>query len=160
MFLCRSVNFCVYLFMQKIKFKIVTPEKTLFEQEIEQITLPVSDGQVTILPGHRSYIASLKPGEIMFKADDKETAMATSGGFIEFNNNELVVLADTAEAAGEIDLQRAEEAVKRAQALKDEKVSLSEQEYARVAAAIERESARIRVAKKHHSRQRTIDNIQ
>ena len=136
----------------RIKFKIVTPEKTLFEQEIDQVTLPVSDGQVTILPGHRSYIASLKPGEIMFKADNQETAMATSGGFIEFNNNELVVLADTAEVASEIDLQRAEQAIQRAQALKDEKVSLSEQEYARVAAAIERESARIRVAKKHHNK--------
>ena len=136
----------------RIKFKIVTPEKTLFEQEIDQVTLPVSDGQVRILPGHRSYIASLKPGEIMFKADNQETAMATSGGFIEFNNNELVVLADTAEVASEIDLQRAEQAIQRAQALKDEKVSLSEQEYARVAAAIERESARIRVAKKHHNK--------
>ncbi len=136
----------------RIKFKIVTPETTLFEKEIDQVTLPVSDGQVTILPGHRSYIASLKPGEIMFKADDKEIAMATSGGFIEFNNNELVVLADTAEVASEIDLQRAEEAVKRAQDLKNEKVSLSEQEYARVAAAIEREAVRIRVAKKHHNK--------
>ena len=144
----------------RIKFKIVTPEKTLFEQEIDQVTLPVSDGQVTILPGHRSYIASLKPGEIMFKSAGKETAMATSGGFIEFNSNELVVLADTAEVAGEIDLVRAEEAVKRAEELKHEKVSLGEQEYARVAAAIEKEMARIRVARKHHSRQRTIDNIQ
>jgi F-type H+-transporting ATPase subunit epsilon len=136
----------------RIKFKIVTPEKILFEQEIDQITLPVSDGQVTILPGHRSYIASLKPGEIMFKVSEQETMMATSGGFIEFSNNELVVLADTAEAAGEIDLKRAEEAVKRAQDLKQEKVTMNEMEYARVAAAIEREAARIRVAKKHHSK--------
>jgi len=146
--------------MQKIKFKIVTPEKTLFEQEIDQVTLPVSDGQVTILPGHRSYIASLKSGEIMFKSAGKETAMATSGGFIEFNNNALVVLADTAEVAEGIDLQRAEQAVKRAQDLKNEKISMGEQEYARVAAAIEKEMARVRVAKKHHSKQRTIDNIQ
>jgi len=136
----------------RIKFKIVTPEKTLFEQEIDQITLPVSDGQVTILPGHRSYIASLKPGEIMFKVAGAETMMATSGGFIEFNGNELVVLADTAESAGEIDLKRAQEAVKRAQDLKKEKVTMNELEYARVAAAIEREAARIRVAKKHHSK--------
>lgn len=138
--------------MSKIKFKIVTPEKTLFEEEIDQITLPVSDGQVTILPGHRSYIASLKPGEIMFKVAGAETMMATSGGFIEFNGNELVVLADTAESAGEIDLKRAQEAVKRAQDLKKEKVTMNELEYARVAAAIEREAARIRVAKKHHNK--------
>lgn len=139
--------------MQKIKFKIVTPEKILFEQEIDQITLPVSDGQVTILPGHRSYIASLKSGEIIFKTQEKEeTVMATSGGFIEFNNNELVVLADTAEVAEEIDLQRAEQARKRAEELKLEKISMNELEYARVAAAIEKETARIRVARKHHGK--------
>ncbi len=136
----------------RIKFKIVTPEKNLFEQEIDQVTLPVSDGQVTILPGHRSYIASLKPGEIMIKVGGVETLLATSGGFLEFNDNSLVVLADTAEVAGEIDLARAEEAVKRAEQLKHEKVSLGEQEYARVAAAIEKEIARVRVARKHHSR--------
>jgi F-type H+-transporting ATPase subunit epsilon len=136
----------------KIKFKIVTPEKNLFEQEIDQVTLPVSDGQVTILPGHRSYIASLRPGEIMFKVGGVETLLATSGGFLEFNENNLVVLADTAEVAGEIDLARAEQAFKRAEQLKHEKVSMGEQEYARVAAAIEKEMARVRVAKKHHNR--------
>ena len=60
---------------QKIKFKIVTPERTVFDQEVDQATLPVSDGEVTILANHRPYIASLKPGEITLKTkkqdDDK-----------------------------------------------------------------------------------------
>lgn len=142
--------------MLKIKFKIVTPEKTVFESEIDQATLPVTDGEVTILPNHRSYIASLKAGEIMLKTGGKETLMATSGGFVEFSNNTLVVLADTAEAAGEIDIKRAEEAIKRAEELKKEKVAMDDVEYARVAAAIEKESARIKVARKH----RTRHNIQ
>jgi len=135
-----------------IKFKIVTPERTVFEQEVDQITLPVTDGEVTIMPGHRSYIASLKAGEIMLKSGGKEVSLVVSSGFIEFNNNVLVVLADTAEAAAEIDLARAQEARKRAEDLKNEKVSMNEMEYARVAAAIEKETARVRVAKKHHSR--------
>jgi F-type H+-transporting ATPase subunit epsilon len=137
---------------KKIKFKIVTPERTVFEQDVEQITLPVVDGEVTIMPDHRSYIAALKAGEIMFKIDGKETLLVVSSGFIEFNDNVLVVLADTAEAAEEIDLARAEEARKRAEQIKHEKVTMNEMEYARVAAAIEKEMARIRVAKKHHSR--------
>lgn len=137
---------------KKIKFKIVTPERTLFEAEVEQITLPVTDGEVTIMPDHRSYIAALKAGEIMFKIEGKETLLVVSSGFIEFNNNALVVLADTAEAAEEIDVARAEEARRRAEQLKHEKVTMNEMEYARVAAAIEKETARIRVAKKHHSR--------
>ena len=86
------------------------------------------------------------------KAAGKETVLATSGGFIEFNDNKLVVLADTAEHGEEIDVKRAEEARERAEQVKKEKVSMDEMEYAKVAAAIEKETARIRVAKKHHTR--------
>ena len=89
-------------FMPKIHFKIVTPEKTAFEDEVDQVTLPVTDGQVTILPDHIPYIASLKAGEITFKKGKEETVLATSGGFIEFDKNNLVFLADTAERIEEI----------------------------------------------------------
>jgi F-type H+-transporting ATPase subunit epsilon len=137
----------------KIKFKIVTPERTVYESEVDQATLPVADGEVTILPNHRSYIASLKAGEICLKVDGEEILMVTSGGFIEFNNNSLVVLADTAEHAAEIDIKRAEEtARKRAEDLKKQKVTMDEMEYAKVAASIEKENARVRVARKHHTR--------
>jgi len=136
----------------KIKFKIVTPERTVFEDEVDQATLPVADGEVTILPNHRSYIASLKAGEIMLKKNGKEIDLAVSGGFIEFDKNNLVVLADTAEHAEEIDLQRAEEARIRAEELKNEKVVMDEGEFARVAAAVEKEMARIKVARKHRTK--------
>jgi len=137
----------------RIKFKIVTPGRVVCENEIEQATLPVSDGEVTILPNHRSYIASLKPGEIRIKVEGKEILLVTSGGFIEFNKNTLVVLADTAEHASEIDIKRAEEtARRRAEELKKEKVTMNEMEYARVAASIEKELVRVRVAKKHRTR--------
>ncbi|MFA7209523.1 MAG: ATP synthase F1 subunit epsilon [Parcubacteria group bacterium] len=138
-----------------IKFKIVTPEKTVFEAEVFQATLPVTDGEVTILPNHRSYIASLKAGEVCLKADTGDVCMAVSGGFIEFNQNNLVVLADTAERAEDIDLARAEEARMRAEELKKEKIEMDDSEYARVAAAVEKEMARIRVAKKR----RTVTGI-
>lgn len=137
----------------RIKFKIITPERTVFEDDVDQATLPVTDGEVTILPDHRSYIASLKAGEVMLKKDGKEIHLATAGGFLEFDKNNLVVLADRAEKAEEIDLKRAEEAKARAEELKKQKVSMDETEYARVAASIEKEMARIRVAKKHRTRQ-------
>ncbi|KKR21630.1 MAG: ATP synthase epsilon chain [Parcubacteria group bacterium GW2011_GWE2_39_37] len=139
---------------QKIKFKIVTPEKTVYENEVDSATLPVVNGQVTIMPNHRSYIASIKPGEIILRKGQEEIDLAISGGFIEFNNNILVVLADTAEIATEIDVERAEEARKRAEDLKKQKVTMGEIEYARVAAAIEKEMARLRVAKKHHTKRK------
>jgi len=136
----------------KIKFKIVTPEKAVFEQEVDQITLPIMDGEVTILPNHRSYIGALKAGEIMVKTEGKETHLAVSGGFVEFNDNKLAVLADTAERAEEIDVKRAEEAIKRAEELKQQRSTLDDLEYAKVAAAIEKENARLRVARRHHTR--------
>ncbi len=135
-----------------IKFKIVTPEGTVFEDRITQATLPTASGQITILPNHRSYIASLNPGELMLKKNGEEILLSLSGGFVEFHNNELIVLADTAERAEEIDLKRAEEARKKAEELKDKMISMDESSYARVAAAIEKEAARIRVARKHFTR--------
>jgi F-type H+-transporting ATPase subunit epsilon len=136
----------------KINFKIVTPEKTVFESEIDQATLPVADGEVTILPNHRSYIAALKAGEIDLKKEGEEIIMATSGGFIEFNDNNLVVLADTAERAEEIDLKRAEEAKAKAEQAMKEKDNMDNADYARVAAAIEKEMARLRVGRKHYTK--------
>lgn len=137
--------------MQKITFKIITPEKTVYESEIDQATLPVTDGEVTILPNHRSYIASLKAGEIMLKKGAEEINMAVSGGFIEFDKNNLVVLADTAEHAEEIDIKRAEEARKKAEELKTQKIE-DATEYSRISAALEKEMARLKVARKHRTR--------
>lgn len=136
----------------EIKFKIVTPERTVTEEMVDLATIPTADGEITILPNHRSYIASLKTGEIMLRKGKDETYIYVSGGFIEFHNNELVVLADAAERAEEIDLKLAEEAKKRAEEIKQQKITLDDTEYARVAAAIEKETARIKIAKKHFTK--------
>lgn len=140
--------------MTLIQFKIVTPEKTVVEAEIAQVTLPVERGMVTLLPNHIPYIGALEPGEITVWIGEKkeETSLATSGGFVEFHDNQLLILADTAERAEEIDIERAEAARSQAEALKDERLHLDNEEYARTAAAIEKESARVRVARKHRSR--------
>lgn len=138
--------------LPKIKFKVVTPERTVFRDEIDQVTLPATDGEVTILPNHTPYITVLGFGEIVLKKNGKETSLAVSGGFVEFNKNELVILADMAEREEEIDLARAEDAKKLAEETMKKKITLDESEYALVAAAVERESARIKVAKKHHSK--------
>jgi len=138
--------------MNKIHFKIVTPEKTVYENEVDQATLPVTDGQVTILPNHRSYIASLKAGEMMLRVGKEEIHLAVAGGFVEFDQNNLIVLADRAERAEDIDLQRAEAAREKAEKLKKEKISMTEVEYAGVASLVEKELARIKVARKHRTR--------
>jgi F-type H+-transporting ATPase subunit epsilon len=140
--------------MALIKLKVVTPEKTVVDLEVYQATLPIEDGEVTILPEHVPYVGALKAGEIMLRREmnSESESLATSGGFVEFHDNTMVILADTAERAEEIDLARAEEARKRAEELKKERVQMDDEEYARTAALIEKEMARVRVAKKHHSR--------
>lgn len=136
----------------QIKFKIVTPERTVFEDVVDQVTLPVTNGEVTVLPNHMPYIASLKSGEIVLKKDKKESDLVVSGGFVEFNKNEMTILADAAERAEEIDLKRAEEAKKRAEEVMKQKISTDESDFALVAAAVERAMARIKVARKHRTR--------
>lgn len=136
----------------KIQFKIVTPERTVYESEIDQVTLPTQEGEITVLPEHIPLISVLAPGELVARKNGEEIAMAVSGGMIEVRKNEITILADTAERAEEIDVKRAEEARERAEKLKDEKIRMDDTEYAAVAALMERNLARIKVARKHLTR--------
>lgn len=136
-----------------IKFKISTPERTVLEKEVDQVTAPTKVGDVTVLPNHVPYITLVAPGVIETKMGEEVFSMATSGGFLEFHENELTILADTAERAEEIDLERAEEARQRAEKMRQEKDKiLNDEQYAAVVGRIEKQSARIRLAKKYRPR--------
>lgn len=137
-----------------IKLKIITPERVVYENEAFQITLPTQSGEVTILPNHRSYIASLKPGEIITKKenDKDEVNLAVAGGFVEFHDNNLVILADEAQLADEINIEEVEKAKKRAEDIKNKVIQVDEMEYARVAAALEMELAKLKVARRYMKR--------
>jgi F-type H+-transporting ATPase subunit epsilon len=136
----------------KIKFKIVTPERTVFEDEIDQVTLPTQEGEITVLANHIPLISVLQAGELVAKKGGEEIAMAVSGGMVEVRSNEITILADTAERAEEIDLARAEEAKQKAEKLKDERIQTDEAQYATAAAILEKNLARIKVARKHLTR--------
>ena len=135
--------------MAKISFQLVTPERTVLREELDSLSCPTSLGQITILPNHAPLVANLVPGELKAKNGGQEHYIAVSGGFIEVKKgSEVVVLADAAEHHYEIDAERAEEAKKRAEeALRQ--VSVSDEEYAKVAAAMERNLSRIKIARKH-----------
>lgn len=138
--------------MKTIKLKIVTPEKVILEGEATQITLPTKEsGEITILPDHIPYLSILAPGLVEVKnGENKSIPMAISGGFLEFHENELTLLADTAERAEEIDLERAEEARKRVERMiLEERRNLSSEQYATVVGQLEKQVARIRVVKKY-----------
>ena len=137
----------------KIKLKITTPERVVLEDEVEQITLPTTNGEITVLPNHIPLITNLKPGIMEAKKNGDEISMAVSGGFMELHDNELTILADTAERAEEIDLEEAEEARKRAEQMKQEhSKSMDEGQYAAVISQIENQLVRIKLAKKFRAR--------
>lgn len=139
--------------MKTFHVKLVTPEGLLLDTEVVEVTLPILEGEVTILAEHIPYIGALQAGEALLKTnEDNREVVAISGGFVEFDNDTLTILADTAERAEDIDIVRAEEAKKRAEDLRNQAVDMSEEEYARLAAAIEKEFTRIKVARKHASR--------
>ncbi len=137
--------------------KIVTPEKLLREQEVASVTLPLQDGEATLLADHEAYIGVARPGEVRVRsANGEEETFALSGGFVEFHNNVLVVLADSAEPAAAIDIARAEEAKKRAEELMQRAPDMDEEAYQRTAALLEKELTRLKVARKHHSNRGTL----
>ena len=140
--------------MNKIKFKIATPERVVYEDEIDQVSLTTKLGEITVLPHHIPLVSSLMPGEILIKKNGQVIPMAVSGGFVELANNEMVILADTAERAEEIDETKAEQARAKARQLLDKRQDQAEVDYTALAAKLEKELARLRVAKKYrHLRQ-------
>jgi F-type H+-transporting ATPase subunit epsilon len=133
---------------KKIQFKIATPEKVVYENPVDSVTCMTKMGEVTILPGHIPLVATLVPGELKFVADGKPEFIAVTGGFLEVRkNHEVVILADAAEHAEEINVSRAEEARERARKLMSEKIKDVET-YAEVQAQLERSLARLKVARR------------
>ena len=133
--------------MKKIKFEITTPERNVYSEDVDQVTIPTKEGEITVLPGHIPLVASLVAGELIVVKDKEEISMAVAGGFIEVLSNKITVLADSAEYAEEIDETKAEEARKRATEMLAEK-RFDAEEFAALSAQIERELARIKVARK------------
>jgi F-type H+-transporting ATPase subunit epsilon len=140
---------------KKIQLKIATPERVIFQEEADQITLPTQEGEITILPNHRALITNLSPGIIELRTDGDSLEMAVSGGFLEIHNNKLTVLADTAERAEEIDIERAEQAKQRAEERKQRiRREYDEEQYASVISQIEKNLVRLKLGKRYQKRSR------
>lgn len=133
-----------------MKFQIITPERVVFTDEVSQLTIMTASGEITILPHHLPLVSVIKPGELRYKKNNDEYAVAVSGGFVEVRpDNTVVVLADTAEHAHEIDLTRAEAARAKAAKLMEEARGKESVDYAAMQVALERALTRIKVANKY-----------
>jgi len=95
-----------------LHLEIVTPEKKVFSDQVQDVYLPGEDGEMGVLELHAALVTALKPGELRYKQDGQVTELAIGTGFAEVSDNKLVVLTDLAADADSID----EEAVAKAQA--------------------------------------------
>jgi F-type H+-transporting ATPase subunit epsilon len=133
-----------------IEFQIITPERVVFSDKIDQVTLNTKDGEITVLPHHAPLVTTLKPGELICKKGEIVYPMAVSGGFAEIRpDNTVIILADTAEKAEEIDVTRAEEAKERALKTMQESRQLDHAEFAALQATLDRAMMRLKVGNKY-----------
>jgi F-type H+-transporting ATPase subunit epsilon len=102
----------------KLTVEVVTAERSvLSETDADMVVAPASEGEVGILPSHAALLTTLRPGHLRIKKDGAETDLAVTGGFLQVVQDRVLVLADAAERADEIDETRAEEARHRAEAV-------------------------------------------
>ncbi|MBK6749593.1 MAG: ATP synthase F1 subunit epsilon [Acidobacteria bacterium] len=90
-----------------LRLEIVTPEKRVFDAEVDSVTVMTATGEAGILPNHAPLISALKPGILTYSSKGASDKLAISGGFVEVNGNNVSVLADTAFAAEDIDVAEA-----------------------------------------------------
>lgn len=135
-----------------IQVNIVTPEGTLYDGEVEMVTLLGEDGQMGVMGGHAPLLSTLDIGEIVLHQGSEEEFLAVSGGVVEVRPDKVTILADIGESAEDIDEERAQEALARAQQ------SLAEnppaEHRAPLLAALKRSNLRLRVARKRRSYRR------
>src|SRR4029077_17765639 len=102
--------------MAEISVDILTPERRVLQAQADSVVVPAFDGELGILANHTPLVAELQAGQIRMRTGEDVQVFAVSGGFVEVQNNHVVVMAETAEMAHEIDIERARQAAERAKA--------------------------------------------
>jgi len=129
-----------------IHLTIVTPERALVDEQVEELQIPGSEGYLGILPGHAPLFSELKVGELGYRKGNRWFWLAVAWGFVEVLAEQVRVLAETAERAQEIDIERATRAKERA----EQRISRGgdDLDYNRALVALERALVRIQVSRK------------
>ena len=93
-----------------IKLEIVTPERLVFDETVDGVTLPGSEGELGVLPNHAPLVSTLGVGELRIRSGGSEDWFAIVGGFVQVLPDKVVVMAETADLSSEIDLEKAQAA--------------------------------------------------
>jgi F-type H+-transporting ATPase subunit epsilon len=132
---------------EAIQLVIVTPERQVLNESVSEVTMPGADGYLGVLPGHAPLITELGVGELTYKTKNGESGLlAVMSGFAEVLPDRVSVLAETAEFAEDIDVKRAEAALKRAQ---DRLAKGGDIDWDRATLSLQRALIRIQVVSKH-----------
>ncbi len=127
--------------------KLITPTATILSEEVDEITLPTVNGEISILPGHVDLLTKVVAGEMIIKKSGKTQGFAIFGGFLEVSKNQVNILADYAVRAEDIEIGKAKEASERAQKAMKEKVS--EKDFRIADAELRKALLELKVATKH-----------
>jgi F-type H+-transporting ATPase subunit epsilon len=135
-----------------LQLDIVTPERKIFSDIVENVYLPGADGEMGILPMHAGLVTALQPGELRYLIKDQVITLAIGSGFAEVTQGKVVVLTDAALGENEIDETATEEAIKRAEEqLKGMDHSMNAEEVAFLEGVISRSSAALLFKRKYRS---------
>ncbi len=111
-----------------LHLSLVTPEKQLVGEDVDQVNVPGSEGDLGILLGHAPLITNLRPGPLSYEKGGATTSFIVSGGYLEVTDNRVIILAESAEFLHEVDRERAEKAKSKAEAILL-KTGISEEEF-------------------------------
>ena len=127
---------------------VVTPERSLVHEHVDELQVPGAEGYLGILPGHAPLFSELKVGELGYRKGETWFFLSMAWGFVEVQNDQVRILAETAERAHEIDLERANRAKERA----EQRIAKGgdDIDYRRALVALERALIRIQVARRAH----------
>lgn len=133
----------------KLFLNVITPTKVVLSEEIDELTIPTVNGEISILPNHIDLLTKVTPGEMIIRRNNKIEPFAIAGGFLEISNNKINVLADLALHVDDIEVSKVEEAKQRAEKAMKEKDK--EIEYEQLQDDIRKATLQLKVARKHKS---------
>ncbi|MBI5139052.1 ATP synthase F1 subunit epsilon [Candidatus Nomurabacteria bacterium] len=138
---------------KKLKLKIVTPERLVLEELVDQVSLPTTEGEITVLPDHIPVISGLASGDVVAVSGGEQVPMAVVGGFVEIKKSddgttEVAVLADFAEHVSELSDLKIDEAKRKSEELKKQMENKELVDFEHFEAELERSLTRVKIADK------------
>jgi len=140
--------------MATFRLEIVTAERMVYSDDVNEVVAWGVEGQLGILPHHAPLMTMLQPGDLLVKKDSEEYYLAVSGGFLEVRPDKVIILADACERVEELDVERAEAAKRRAEETLKERPSGVDT--AAAEAALRRSLVRLKTAEKRRRKPRGI----